>query len=134
MEEISSFAFEDSGLKSLILPYSIKTLGRSFLGSDPKINKLTINVDNPNNLNVDENVFEFFNKSLCRLIVPEGYSANYLSNNCFKGFLTVEEMQEGSQFETISKSGYVTGQYFQNLLEGPIAESKLFCQYKGNYY
>ena len=134
VETICCFAFEDSGLKSLILPDSIKTLERSIFGSDSEITKLTINIDNPNELNIDENVFEGFNKNLCKLIVPEGCSANYFSNEHFKGFLSVSEMQKGDSSIAIPKSEFVTGQYFEAIPVSHLAESKPFCLHNGRNY
>ena len=134
VETICCFAFEDSGLKSLILPDSIKTLKRSIFGSDSEITKLTIDIDNPNELNIDENVFEGFNKNRCRLIVPEGCSTNYFSNEYFKGFLSVSEIQNGVPSIAIPESGFVTGQYFETITENHLAESKTFCLHNGRDY
>ena len=134
VETICSFAFEDSGLKSLKLPDSIKTLERSIFGSDSEIPKLTINIDNPNELNIDENVFDGFNKNLCKLIVPKGCSTYYFSNEHFKGFLSVSEMQNGTPSIVIPKSGFVTGQYFETILESHLTESKTFCLHNGLNY
>ncbi|MBO5632097.1 MAG: leucine-rich repeat domain-containing protein, partial [Aeriscardovia sp.] len=132
VETICSFAFEDARLKSLTLPDSIKTLERSIFGSDSEITKLTINIDNPNELVIDENVFEDFDKSRCRLIVPEGCSANYFPNEYFNGFLSVSEMTNGDPSIAISKSGLVTGQYFETIPESHLAESKTFCLHNGH--
>jgi hypothetical protein len=134
VETICSFAFEDTSLKSLTLPDSIKTIGRSIFGSESVITKLTIDVDDPDKLNIDENVFEGFYKNLCKLVVPHGCSAKYFSHKHFKGFLSISEMQDGSPFLTIPKSGYVTGQYFEKLKETVRSESKLFCRYNGHDY
>ena len=134
VETICSFAFEDACLKSLTLPDSTKALGRSIFGSDSEITKLTINIDNPNELNIDENVFEGFNKSLCWLIVPCGCSSNYFSNDHFKGFLSISELQAESATETNLQSGYVAGQYFKTLYEDHLAESKAFCLNEGKNY
>lgn len=134
VEKICSFAFEDAGLKSLTLPNSIKTLGRSIFGSDSEITKLTINIENPNELNIDENVFEGFYKNLCRLIVPDGCSTNYFSNQHFKDFLSVSEMQNGDPSIAIPKSEFVTGQFFETISESHLAESKTFCFYNGRDY
>ena len=132
VETICSFAFEDARLQSLTLPDTIKSLERSIFGSDSELSKLTINIDDPNKLNIDENVFEGFDKSRCRLIVPEGCSANYYSNGHFKGFLSISEMTNGDPSIAISKSGLVTGQYFETIPESHLAESKTFCLHNGH--
>ena len=132
VETICSFAFEDARLQSLTLPDSIKSLERSIFGSDSEITKLTISIDNPNKLVIDENVFEDFDKSRCRLIVPEGCSANYFPNEYFNGFLSVSEMTNGDPSIAISKSGLVTGQYFETIPESHLAESKTFCLHNGH--
>lgn len=131
VEKISCFAFEDTELKSVTLPGSIKTLGQSIFGGDSKITKLTINIANPNVLDVDEKVFEGFDKSFCKLIVPNGCSANYFSDEHFKGFRSIAEMQEGNSSVAITKSSCVTGQYLKTLSEYSITESKTFCQFEG---
>ena len=134
VDNICDFAFEDSSLKSLTLPESIKTLGRSIFGSDSEITKLTINIDDPNELDIDENVFEGFSKDMCRLIVPYGCSDNYFSHDQFKGFLSISELQVESATGTNLQSGYVAGQYFKTLYEDHLAESKAFCLHKGKNY
>ena len=134
VETICSFAFEDARLQSLTLPDTIKSLERSIFGSDSELSKLTINIDDPNKLNIDENVFEGFDKSRCRLIVPEGCSANYYSNGHFKGFLSISEMTNGTPSMAVSKSGFVTGQYFETITESHLAESKAFCLHNGRDY
>ena len=134
VETICCFAFEDARLQSLTLPDSIKSLERSIFGSDSELSKLTINIDDPNKLNIDENVFEGFDKSRCRLIVPEGCSANYYSNGHFKGFLSISEMTNGTPSMAVSKSGFVTGQYFETITESHLAESKAFCLHNGRDY
>ena len=134
VETICSFAFEDARLQSLTLPDTIKSLERSIFGSDSELSKLTINIDDPNKLVIDENVFEDFDKSRCRLIVPEGCSANYFPNEYFNGFLSVSEMTNGDPSIAISKSGLVTGQYFETIPESHLAESKTFCLHNGRDY
>ena len=134
VETICSFAFEDARLQSLTLPDSIKSLERSIFGSDSEITKLTISIDNPNELVIDENVFEDFDTSRCRLIVPEGCSANYFSNVHFNGFLSVSEMTNGAPPIAMSNSGFVTGQYFETIQESHLAESKTFCLHNGRDY
>ena len=134
VDDICDFAFEDSSLKSLTLPESIKTLGRSIFGSDSEITKLTINIDDPNELDIDENAFEGFSKDMCRLIVPYGCSANYFSHEQFKGFLSISELQVESTTGTNLQSGYVAGQYFKTLYEDHLAESKAFCLHEGKNY
>ena len=134
VETICSFAFEDAGLKALTLPDSIKTLGRSIFGIDSEITKLIIKIENPNELNIDENVFEGLYKNLCRLIVPDGCSTNYFSNQHFKEFLSVSEMRNEAPFIVIGKSVFVTGQYFETIKESHITESKTFCLHNGRAY
>lgn len=134
VETICGFAFEDARLQSLTLPDSIKSLERSIFGSDSEITKLTISIDNPNEIVIDENVFEDFDTSRCRLIVPEGCSANYFSNVHFNGFLSVSEMKNGNPSIAIPQIGYVTGQYFETISESHLAESKTFCLHNGRDY
>lgn len=134
VETICSFAFEDTCLKSLTLPDSIKTVGRSIFGSESEITKLIIDVEDPDKLDVDENVFEGFYKNLCKIVVPYGCSANYFSHKHFTGFLSISEMQNGSPFLAIPKSGYVTGQYFEKLTETVRSASKSFCRHNGRDY
>ena len=134
VETICSFAFEDARLQSLTLPDSIKSLERNIFGSDSEITKLTISIDNPNELVIDENVFEDFDKSRCRLIVPEGCSANYYSNMHFNGFFSISEMKSGNPSIAIPKNAYVTGQYFETISESHLAESKTFCLHNGHNY
>ncbi len=134
VKSICDFAFEDASLKSLTLPDSIKTLGRSVFGSDSEITKLTIKIDDPNELDIDDNVFEGFSKNLCRLIVPHGCSSKYLSHEHFKGFMSISELQSESATVTNLRSGYVAGQFFKTLYEDHLAESKAFCLHEGKNY
>ncbi len=90
--KISYFAFEDSCLHSISLPKSIKTLETHIFNGCANLTLLKINVEDPEEIEIDENCFEGFDKGLCKLIVPKGCKAKYSSHTMFKDFLTIEEM------------------------------------------
>lgn len=138
VEIIGSYAFEDTSLKSLIIPDSVKELGRDIFGSCPEIEALTINIKDPNKLNIDKNVFERFYKKQCKLIVPYGSGTKYTSNSHFQGFLSITEMDNEGVEETgsinVAESELITGMFFENLSEPIRSEGKRFCRYDGKYH
>ena len=123
VEKIGSFAFEDTHLKKLTLPDSINYLGRDIFSSESEIETLIIQVPNPNEIDIDENAFESFNKMQCKLIVPDGSSSLYASNKHFRDFCSISEESDGE---------FVTGQYFENLPGTYCTEGKTFYYYDGS--
>ena len=91
--EISYFAFEDSSLQSISLPDSIKSLGTHIFNGCENLTRLTINVEDPNEIEVHKDCFNGFYKSQCRLFVPKGCKAKYSSHPMFNDFLSIEEMK-----------------------------------------
>lgn len=103
VSEISSFAFDDSFLLSISLPDSIKILGKYIFNGCVNLIKLTILVDDPNEIEVDEHCFNGFNKKQCKLIVPKGSMAKYTSHDMFKDFLCIEEIITVENEEPLSQ-------------------------------
>jgi len=104
--EISYFAFEDSRLQSISLPESIKTLETNIFNGCSKLSKLIINVENPNEIEINKDCFNGFNKSNCKLIVPNGCKDMYSTHSMFRDFSAIEEM-DTEDGETInSQRGY----------------------------
>lgn len=129
VEKIGSFAFEDTCLKTLTLPNSINYLGRDVFSSDSELETLIIQVNNPNEIEIDENAFESFNKKQCKLIVPDGCSSLYASNKHFKDFRSIKEM---NGVDGNSESDYVQGQYFETLPGTYYTEGKSFFYFDGS--
>lgn len=128
VEKIGSFAFEDTRLKTLILPETIKYMGEYILDSAPKLEKLIIEVPDPNEIEIDENAFESFEKNQCKLIVPDGSSSLYASNKHFEGFNSIREVSEEEQ----SLDGvFFPGQRFKTLPGTYLSEGKTFFYYDG---
>ena len=98
VEEIDYFAFEDSCLQFISLPNTIGVLGSNIFNGCKNLNKLTINVEDPNEIEVHKDCFVGFNKGQCKLIVPNGCKAKYSSHEMFKDFLSIEEIS-GSEDE-----------------------------------
>lgn len=122
VEKICDFAFEDTCLKKLTLPDSINQLEKYIFSNVLYLNTLIIKVPDPNDINIDEETFESFNKKQCKLIVPDGSSSLYASNNNFKDFMLIREESENE---------FVTGQYFDKLPGIYYTEGKSFCYYDG---
>lgn len=99
--EICRFAFEDSLLQSISLPDSIEILDSYILSGCENLTKLTIHLEAPNNIEIDEKCFCDFDKSKCKLIVPEGCKDNYSSHEMFNDFLTIEEITSDDDEQAI---------------------------------
>lgn len=94
VEEIRSFAFEDSSLHSIALPGTVWRLDNNIFSGCKKLTSLTCHVKDPQRLVIKEPVFDGFEKGNCKLIVPYGCRERYLSREYFNGFLSVEELAE----------------------------------------
>ena len=132
VEEINSFAFEDTNLKSLTLPDSIKYLGRDIFSSESKLETLILQVPNPNEMEINEKAFESFNKQQCKLIVPDGSLTLYASHKHFKDFMLISEMTEQDE-DDVTESEFTIGQYFEKLPGSKYSMSKVFYHYDGCY-
>lgn len=132
VEEINSFAFEDTNLKSLTLPDSIKYLGRDIFSSESKLETLILQVPNPNEMEINEKAFESFNKQQCKLIVPDGSLTLYASHKHFKDFMLISEMTE-QDGDDVTESEFSIGQYFEKLPGSKCSMSKVFFHYDGCY-
>lgn len=97
IQEIDAFAFEDSFLQSISLPETIKVLGMNIFNGCNNLTNLTINVDDPNEIEVHKDCFNGFEKRQCKLIVPYGCKTKYSSHIMFKDFLSIEEMKSEEQ-------------------------------------
>ncbi len=140
VEEIGYFAFEDSSLEFISLPDTINKLETSiFFGCD-NLCKLEIKVENPEDIDIDEDAFDGFEKQKCKLIVPNGSKTQYKSHPMFKDFKKIEEVDEENNEEKEETKivefpiGYKTGQFFTSLSEPILLESKEFCSYRGVKY
>lgn len=132
VEEINSFAFEDTNLKTLTLPDSIKYLGRDIFSSESKLETLILQVPNPNDMEINEKAFESFNKQQCKLIVPDGSLTLYASHKHFKDFMLISEMTDQDE-EDVKESEFSIGQYFEKLPGSKYSMSKVFFHYDGCY-
>ena len=91
VEKICHFAFEDSVLHSISFPDSIRELGGDIFNGCKELRILTTQVEDPDEMAIDEDAFNGFEKEKCKLIVPVGSRKKYISHDMFKGFLSVEE-------------------------------------------
>ena len=136
--EIGYFAFEDSCLKSISLPDSIKALGTNIFCGCTNLTELIIKVENPNEIQINKDTFNNFEKSQCKLIVPQGCSELYSSHKMFKDFFAIQEMDNQKYENTINDSlpdgELVPGQFFNSLSNSILSESKPFYFYGGSYH
>lgn len=135
---ISCFAFEDSNLTALSFPDSITSLESNILNGCENLIELTFNNEEPDELDIDEEAFEGFNKNKCKLIVPYGCTSKYSSHKQFHDFMNIVEknntdVKEKQNLEE-PESGQATGQYFETLTESHRSESKAFCLHNGRNY
>ena len=135
---ISCFAFEDSNLTALSFPDSITSLESNILNGCENLIELTFNNKEPDELDIDEEAFEGFNKNKCKLIVPYGCTSKYSSHKQFYDFMNIVEKNNADVKEKQNleepKSGQATGQYFETLTESHRSESKAFCLHNGRNY
>ena len=135
VEVIGSYAFEDTCLSTLILHDSITSLHNNIFGSTSEISTLILHCEDPNELYIDDDVFEDFDKQQCKLVVPYGSLSLYASDKHFKDFLSISEMTEDGEYtENAAESEFSTGQYYETLPGNNLAESKVFCYYNGKYH
>lgn len=135
VEIIGSYAFEDTCLATLILPNSITSLHNNIFGSSSEISTLILHCEDPNELYIDDNIFEDFNKKQCKLVVPYGSLSLYASNKHFKDFLSISEMTEDGEYTAnAAEPEFCTGQYYETLPGNNLAESKAFCYCKGKHH
>lgn len=134
VEVIGSYAFEDTCLETLIIPESITSLHNNIFGSTSEISTLILHCKDPNDLYIDDSIFEDFNKQQCKLVVPNGSLPIYASNKHFKDFLSISEMSENGEYsESAAEPEFCIGQYFEKLPGNNLAESKVFCYHEGKY-
>ena len=119
--EIRQFAFEDSDLRSISIPESIKKLGANIFNGCNNLRELDIHIKEPKDLEIDKESFNGFDHLLCTIVVPYGCIDNYISLHIFKGFKSIKEMD------------CETGQEFFELPDSVICESKPFCGYGGKF-
>ena len=129
VQKIGSFAFEDTRLKKLTLPDSINYLGSEVFGSCSKLETLVIGVPDPNEIEIEDDVFDSFNKKQCSLIVPDGSLSLYTSNKFFKGFNSIIEV---SDEERDTDDEFVIGQCFKTLPGTYLTEGKSFFYFGGS--
>ena len=135
VEVIESYAFEDTCLETLIISDSITSLHNNIFGSSSEISTLILHCEDPNELYIDDSIFEDFNKQQCKLVVPCGSLPLYASNKHFRDFLSISEMSEDGEYpENATEPKFSTGQYYETLPGNNLAESKVFCYYKGKYH
>ena len=103
---VGYYAFEDSCLKSISFPASIKSLGVCILNRCDNLKKLYINVVAPNEMYIHKDAFNGFNKSQCKLFVPAGCKDKYSSHDLFKDFLSIEEMEARDDEEKVTQEEY----------------------------
>ncbi len=133
VEEIGSFAFEDSSLESISFPDTIETIGIDIFNGCENLRELVINVENPMEIKIKDEAFNGFDKKKCKLIVPRGCKANYASHKQFKGFLSIEEIgSEDGEESRVAKTQIALGRSYTTPPAPILSESKLFCQYKGS--
>ena len=128
VKEINSFAFEDTHLMKLTLPDSINYLGRDIFSSESKLGTLVMEVADPNDIVIDKNVFETFNKKQCRLIVPDGSISIYASNKYFKDFFSI---REACSEDIESDEEFIPGQCFKTLPGNYLTDGKSFFNFEG---
>lgn len=135
---ISCFAFEDSNLTSLSFPDSITSLESNILNGCENLIELTFNNEEPDELDIDEEAFEGFNKNKCKLIVPYGCTSKYSSHKQFHDFMNIVEKNNTdvkvNQNLEEPENVQATGQYFETLTESHRSESKAFCLHNGRNY
>lgn len=103
VQKIEYFAFEKSILQSVSLPESIKTLSTNIFNGCTNLTKLIINVEDPDEIEIDKDCFKGFDKSKCKLIVPNGCKAKYSSHPMFNDFLSIEEIKDEEEVVEIKK-------------------------------
>ena len=135
VEIIGSYAFEDTCIETLIIPESITSLHNNIFGCTSEISTLILHCKDPNDLYIDDSIFEDFNKQQCKLVVPNGSLPIYASNKHFKDFLSICEMSENGEYsENATEPESCTGQFYEKLPGNTLAESKVFCYYEGKYH
>lgn len=138
VERIGCYAFENASLQSLYLPNTIKVIDGHILDGCHELTLLTIDIIEPKELKIDKDAFEGFNKSQCKLLVPQGSKRKYSSRNLFKGFSSIEEIDDDDDEEATNTDNLdddvITGQYFDSLPDPIRSESKEFCRYDGKYH
>lgn len=136
--EIEDYAFSEcTELKSLTIPETVEILSRNLFDGCSALRELIFNIRNPKDIQIDENIFNGFNKHGCKLFVPYGSKALYLSCKQFQGFIYIVEMVNEDNVDGIedhaSKVGFETGQYFEQLPGYTYSEGKLFCYIDNKY-
>lgn len=128
---IESYAFEDSCLKSLSIPSTIERIGGYILSGCSDLKEIIFKIEDPRDISRDKNMFDGFNKSACKLIIPKGCRRKYSSIKQFQGFLSIVETdsEEEEIIEEYKKeeTKFVTGQFFERLPSYQLKESKVFC-------
>lgn len=143
-EEIGYFAFEDSLLKSITLPDSISHISTSVFYSCYNLSKIEIHVEDPFEMEIHKDAFNGFDKKQCKLIIPHGTIYKYSVHPMFKDFMSIEQMKgeddddDEEYYEKLSTADipvgeFKTGQFFPELAEPVLVESKEFCGSYGKY-
>lgn len=159
VEKICSYAFEDSSLSQIIMPSNLKTIedyafkrcsnlekidiplcirsiGGYVFADCKKLTNVTFGDEDPDDINIDDDVFADFPTYDCELTVPYDCGVYYSSHRLFKGFAGINELENEEENEDGSEDDnqYVTGNYFENLSGFKYAEGKAFYRYDGAFH
>ena len=124
--EIDAFAFEDSCLQSISLPKTIGMLETNIFDGCKDLTNLTIYIEDPNEIEAHDDCFEGFNKSQCKLIVPDGCRDKYSSHVLFKDFLSIEEISDAENEEVKKPSVPIDPNMLEKIFEKKATSYKYF--------
>lgn len=124
--DIDFFAFRDTKLQSISLPDSIKKIDSFIFMHSDNLKKLTIHVERPDTIKINEYCFVGFDRDKCKLIVPDGCKAKYASHPMFKDFLSIEEMNTEEDEEVQSPSVPIDPKKLDKLFDKKTTSYKYF--------
>jgi hypothetical protein len=94
-----------SSLTSITIPDGVTSIGHQAFNDCTSLSEIRVNWQNP--LNISEYVFYYyFDKSSCRLIVPQGSAEDYGQAPEWRDFIIVE-YTEGSGVNDVSDNGAI---------------------------
>ncbi len=96
--EIGDFTFEHcAALTSFTIPDLVKSIGRYAFSECYSLMSIEVHAENPESIELGENVFYGVDKTSCVLYVPKGSAEKYRNAEVWKDFVNIQE------FETYKK-------------------------------
>ena len=136
--EIGDFTFEHcAALTSFTIPDLVKSIGRYAFSECYSLMSIEVHAENPESIELGENVFYGVDKTSCVLYVPKGSAEKYRNADVWKEFANIIEVgQENNEIWYTSSDGKVVTPYVSNfnvnIVSNEYSDGKGVITFDGN--